>query len=246
MYWFYPKRMMSRLCIEALRAGIEVDYVRDLIRKRTLLPEDDAPENWPWPVRIYALGLFRVELDGHDFEKAKGQNKPLELLQVLIALGRTDVKTDRIAEILWSDADGDAAVSAFTTTLSRLRKLIGEEMIIVRGGRVSLDERRCWLDVRALERPFDESKLTEADQEEIQDRLEKLLALYQGPFLGDEGGGWVRRQRDRSRDAFVRHLSRLFASLRTAEAPDSITYALEKVENIDPLAAQRCRALAKA
>ncbi|MEK7699811.1 MAG: hypothetical protein AAB332_05350, partial [Planctomycetota bacterium] len=50
---------MARLCVEALEAGIETEYVRNLIRKRDLIP-DSPPlgcENWPWPLKRYPFNL---------------------------------------------------------------------------------------------------------------------------------------------------------------------------------------------
>jgi len=35
---------MARLCARALEAGVEVEYVRDLIRKRGLIPEEPPVE----------------------------------------------------------------------------------------------------------------------------------------------------------------------------------------------------------
>ena len=53
--------------------------------------------------------------------------------------------------VLWS-AD-DAAVQALRTTLFRLRKLIGEEVILRQDGRLTLDPTCCWVDCWA-ERPL--------------------------------------------------------------------------------------------
>jgi hypothetical protein len=43
--------VMTELCLKALDSGIEVEYVKNLIRKRGLVP-DTPPfecEDWPWP-----------------------------------------------------------------------------------------------------------------------------------------------------------------------------------------------------
>ena len=54
-------------------------------------------------------------------------------------------------DILWPEADGDQAYSALTTTLSRLRRLLGEKGLEVQAGRVSLSPHYCWSDVWAFE-----------------------------------------------------------------------------------------------
>ena len=231
--WF-PRRMMTRLCTEALRAGIEEEYVRQLIRKRKLLSEDSTIEDWPWPIKIYTLGQFRVMTDDQTISETKVQRKPLALLQVVIALGGTEVKVDRVAEILWTDAEGDAAISAFTTTVSRLRKLIGEEAIVVKGGRVSLDERRCWLDVRALERELGWADKVDTEGAAVREYAERLLGIYRGPFLSDEEGEWAWHLRKRLREKFSRRLAQCASALLAAGKREDAARLLEKATEADP------------
>jgi DNA-binding SARP family transcriptional activator len=204
---FWLLRILPRLCAEALRGGIEVDYVHRLIRKRGLLPEDSGIENWPWPIRIYTLGQFKMILDNRPIAETKAQYKPFKLLRALIALGGKDVKEERISEILWPDADGDAAHSAFTTTLSRLRKLIGDETITVKSGRVSLDRLRCWVDAWSFEDRIDQLQKVGADPENLRALADKLVTLYRGHFMSDEEGVWAEKLRQRLQSMYFRFIS---------------------------------------
>src|SRR5207253_6210769 len=65
VHWWRPESMTA-LCARALKEGIERDYVVRLIRLRGLQAPAiaEAPEAWPWPVRVYALGRFEVQVDG--------------------------------------------------------------------------------------------------------------------------------------------------------------------------------------
>ena len=82
------------------------------------------------------------------------------MLKALIALGGKDVREEQLADLLWPEADGDQAHSAFTTTLSRLRQLIGSEKAIeVLEGKATLSPRYSWVDVGALERIFSEAEI---------------------------------------------------------------------------------------
>ena len=238
-FWHVP--MMSRLCAEALRAGIEVNYVQQLIRKRKLIPEDSTIQSWPWPVRIYILGRFQVVIEDQEFVATKGQRKPLALLRVLIALDGKNVKSERIAEILWPDAEGDAAVSAFTTTLSRLRKLIGDEALQVKSGRVSLNEKYCWVDVWALERQL--ARFDELAVADIPDYGEQVLDLYRGPFLDDEEGDWSWRLRDRLRTRISRAIDNCVKSLEAAGESSLAAHLLDKAAEADPEIARSQRGL---
>ena len=80
---------------------------------------------WPFRLRIRALGGFELTRDGQPMRfTGKAQQRPLDLLKLLVALGGNDVDTQQLMAALWPDADGDAAKTSFDTTLFRLRKLL--------------------------------------------------------------------------------------------------------------------------
>ena len=112
--------VMARLCARALEEGIEVDYVRGLVQRRGLVPENPPVdvEAWPWPIKIFTLGRFEVLLDGEPVRFArKVQRKPLALLKALIAFGGRRVREDLVMDALWPDAEGDAARVALASAL---------------------------------------------------------------------------------------------------------------------------------
>lgn len=163
---------MAILCKKALETGIEVDYVQNYVRSHDLFP-DEPPvelENWPWPVKVITLGKFDLLLDGKPVRfSGKVQRKPLHLLKALIALGSKEIKEEQLTDLLWSEADGDQAHSAFTTALLRLRRLIGNDKAIeIREGRASLNPKYCWVDLWAVELMLGqaESRLKEIGESE--------------------------------------------------------------------------------
>jgi LuxR family maltose regulon positive regulatory protein len=208
--WWPP--MMSELCAAALEAGIEPDYVRQLVAARGLPPPADAaPDAWPWPLAVRALGRFEVLRDGAPITFAgKAQKKPLELLKALVALGGEGVDAARLAAILWPDASGDAAKVSFDSTLYRTRKLLAlDAALVLNEGKLSLDPRHCWLDVRAFERVARECDALAADAAAAPERIaltaRALLDAYPGHFLaGDEDQPWLMGLRDRLRSKLVR------------------------------------------
>ena len=148
--------VMPWLCVKSLEAGIEVDYVRRLIRERNLIP--DVPpiqcENWPWSVKIFTLGRFLIFNDDKPIQFAgKVQQKPLEMLKAMLSIGGGEAPEDRLIDALWPEAVGDTAHKSFEITLHRLRRLLNSEKAVIRqGGLVSLDKRYCWVDMVAFER----------------------------------------------------------------------------------------------
>ncbi len=193
--WWQPA-MMAKLCVRALKAGIEVEYVKDLIRQRDLMP-DEPPlevEEWPWPVQIRAFGRFEILRDGKPVGFfAKLQGKPMELLKALVGFGGDDIQEAKLAESIWPRIDGDYAQRSLTTTLHRLRKLLGlGQAVALRNGRLALDPRICWLDLRAFEevtRNIDsclKSATSPVSAECVNELRERLLGLYRGPFMASE------------------------------------------------------------
>jgi LuxR family maltose regulon positive regulatory protein len=220
--WWLPS-MMTMLFRKALENGIETAHVRDLIMKCRLVPDESAlpVEAWPWPVRITTLGGFGLVVDEKPVSfSGKVQKKPLDMLKALIAFGGTSVSEDLIIDALWPDAEGDTARISFKTTLHRLRALLGkEELLLVREGRVSLDKRRCWVDVWAFEKLIERVEPGDAGagargkagrsepsgrHGEIMRHLEKALALYHGHFLSDDDDKpWSVSMRERLKAAFA-------------------------------------------
>ncbi|MEO8975295.1 MAG: winged helix-turn-helix domain-containing protein, partial [Casimicrobiaceae bacterium] len=148
----YPE-FCAKLCVLALEHGIETEFVRRLIELRGIPPPANAPEAWPWPIRVYALGGFKVYLRGDELAFAgKAQKKPMELLKVLVALGGRAIAKEKLYDVLWADADSAAAAAALDVVVSRLRKLLGDaDAIRIDEGKVGLDAERVWLDVWAFD-----------------------------------------------------------------------------------------------
>jgi len=215
-WWYAPS--MARLCMKALDAGIEVEYVQELVCKRNLFP-DEPPleiENWPWPIKISTLGGFSMVINGKLYQPVgKAQQKPMELLKVIIGLGGRRVSQEALADILWPDVEGDKAQHAFATTLFRLRKLLGPvDAIQLREKKLSLDDRYCWLDIWEMDLLLTtaDAAITEGktSRKAISRLTRKLLSLYQGSFLDDEAGAfWLLSYRERLRSRLLRQFSKL-------------------------------------
>jgi two-component SAPR family response regulator len=214
--WWSP-RVMTALCVDALERDIETGYVRQLVQARRLIPEATPVhvEAWPWPVKIYTLGRFAVLIDNEPARTGrKAQHKPLEMLKALIALGGRDVSEDLLTSTLWPEAEGDAARQAFDTTLHRLRKLLGDEHALpLRDRKLSLDSRFCWVDSWAFERMLSEGEAilanpaTDSQGKALARLVDRVNALYHGPFLGKEfGAAWSVSLRERLRSRYLRHI----------------------------------------
>ncbi|TAL26211.1 MAG: AAA family ATPase [Nitrospirae bacterium] len=215
-FWWYQPAVMSNLCAKALEAGIEVEYVREIIKKRNLTPPETIAqlEHWPYPVKIYTLGRFEIVKDDKPLLfSGKVQKKPLEMLKTLVSFGGEDVPEEQIIDSLWPDADGDSAHKSFEITLNRLRKLLGnEKYIVLNGGCLTLNNRYCWTDIKAFEgaikeaeKRWDKSRSDDNETVEAFRLTEKAMDLYRGSFMPlDAEQPWTPGTRERLENKLIR------------------------------------------
>ncbi|HUF22482.1 MAG TPA: hypothetical protein VMP00_17230, partial [Burkholderiales bacterium] len=77
---------------ESLRSEIEPDYVRSVIRRFKLRPEDASDDRWPWRIKVHTLGRFAVLLEDKPLAFGrKVPRKPVLLLKAMIAYGERGV-----------------------------------------------------------------------------------------------------------------------------------------------------------
>lgn len=208
----------AALCVKALEAGMEVDYVREMIRRRNLMP-DEPPwhlENWPWPLKIFTLGRLTILKDDKSLLfTRKVQKKPLALLQALIAFGGRDVAEHHLADALWPDADGDLAHQSLAVNLHRLRQLLGSEQVIQRkDSNLTLNEKCCWVDVWAFEHLLQQAdaQWKTGETQKAAELTEKALDYYRGPFMGHEvEQPWSVGTKERLRSMFLWSVKKLGA-----------------------------------
>ncbi len=196
--------VISDLCVKALASGLHEDYVQRLIKQRKLFPVRSPVhlENWPWELKIYCLGYFKIVINGEILRfKGKTQQKPLELLKALISYGGMDVSEFLLSDILWPEADGDMQHQSFNTTLHRLRKILKvQDILSLNAGVLSLNEEKCWIDVWAFEQMISELDATHQFDKEVSTRtlnFNKAINFYQGSFLPNDSEGWVIRTREK-------------------------------------------------
>lgn len=191
----YPVAMQAVLPV-ALEQRIEPDVARGLIRDFAVAAPAGAPECWPWAIRIYTLGRFEILMNDTPLTFGrKAPRRTIALLKALIAFGGSAVGEQRIADALWPDLEGDAALESLAAALHRLRRLLGtNDAIRQSGGTLSLDETLCFVDARAFETMM-----------ELPGRQSAALDLYRGNFLeGEPDAPWSVSLRERLRTRFVR------------------------------------------
>ncbi|OEU64397.1 MAG: hypothetical protein BA867_06015, partial [Desulfobacterales bacterium S5133MH16] len=242
MVWWWYSPAITKLCTKALTEGIEVDYVKSLIRIHKLTPEYPPYhiENWPWALKINTFERFKLIKDGEQFQfTGKAQKKPFDLLKVLVAYGGIEVNTEQIIDALWYEADGDMAHSALSTTLNRLRKLIGiKDIIQLQDGKVSLNQNYCRIDTWAFERTLNEAETLwkKGEKKKTIFLYEKAINSYKGHFLDNESEEpWMIPLRERLKNRFLSTIIKLGKYLEQEKAFEKAIECYEKGLAVDNL-----------
>jgi len=194
---------------------------------------------------VRALNGFELTRDGEPMHfTGKTQQRPLDLLKLVVALGGKDVDAESIMAALWPDAEGSAAKNSFDSAMFRLRKLLDvDDAIAVTSGSVSLNRAIVWTDVEALT-----ASLQAANDVQPAIAARRLLAAYPGPLLGSDESPWLAKPRDSLRARVVRTLTEVAQKLEREgdfeSAIDVYRRALEADNLAEPLYRGLMRALA--
>ena len=216
----------SRICSDALRMGIEPEFARQVIVERRLEASDPDEPHWPWPVRIFALGTLRVEIDGEPLDfGTRMPRKPLELLKVIVANGPAPVDSALVLDALWPEAEGGVARASFDMAVMRLRRLLRrDDALRLEGGRIMLHRGCAWVDAWSF--------LSGASDD------------YPGPLFGtDSTQAWCASARERLHQRFLQRVQvRASRCERTGDL-DAAVAAYEAGLRQDPLAEELYRGL---
>jgi ATP/maltotriose-dependent transcriptional regulator MalT/DNA-binding SARP family transcriptional activator len=230
-------RILSTLCEYSLTRNIETEFARLLICKWKLVPESITltSDTWPWAVKIRTLGPFTLEINNQLVTVSnKRRSRTMELLIVLIALSGRDITEQEISDLLWPNVEGDLARQNLKVTLHRLRKLIGQENVLLNKGRLSLSNTQIWVDSWAFDRLLD--KLETASDEQITPLATVAIERYGDGFMPGDETSWVLTQRERLRSRFLRIIGQVIERLCELGHWQTAINGYRKALETDPLA----------
>ena len=209
-------------------------------RRRTETHRTRGPQ-----LRVFVLGRTRVESAEGPIDGAWLDNRPGQLLKLLVAERRRSVFPDEVAESLWpgSDARSVQRVRYFVHDLrerlepGRSSRAPSSFIRFAQGG-YGLDLQRVSIDADDFERDIAAGlrQLAAGEPGDAAESLERGLERYAGDFLADEPyAAWAVDERERLRSLAADGLSAL-ADLRegTGDLPGA-SAALERLAGLDPL-----------
>lgn len=230
--WGAVPQILQPLCALALRAGIEVEMVRAVIRVFRLAAPADAPPDWPWPLTVRCFGGFELRVNGESLpSRGKSKHRQLDMVKLVAAHAPNSLTVTKIAETLWPDSEGDTARHALETTLSRLRVTLGREVFRLEHGTLAFERGVCGVDTAFLEERL---ARMEADKGDLDASAAAVLELYRGELLAGESASWLLPRREYWRGRVTRAFAAAARRLAADGRHDVAVHLLERVLEADP------------
>ena len=183
----WSARSIERIDAEARGLGVQSERVGSLVEELRRVGEQESIESAGKAVQVRLLRETEVIVSGKPLAFGrKRPERPLALLKYLGANGARAIAETQVADALWPELDGDAALRALAVNIHRLRRLLGGNETVVHGGhRLGLDARQVWCDAIAFDALLDRAVATRDAGE--RDRLTaSAIALYRGDLVIDE------------------------------------------------------------
>lgn len=200
--------MLAEICARAILLGIEIEYVDGLIQQRQLDAPPDAPAEWPYPIRIRALGELHIETRTPEASD-RAMRKSIELLHQLIAALPDAAAVDPLIAKLWPGDGREGAQKAFDAALHRLRKRFGSEHALrLSEKRLSFGRSHVYLDISHLFSLLENNNFLSVAQVEL------CFDLYRNHLLPSVSDATVELQRGRLWQRFEQQMSDAIATTK--------------------------------
>lgn len=239
--WHMPTDIL--LYTTALKYSIESEFIVNTIATLNL-SSDTIPyhlESWPWQIKIYTLRNSLIFKNGKGIETSSASNsRPLELLRAIIALGGSSISESSLYDLLWPHAEADAAARSLTTTLHRLRKLLGKDVVTVTDHRVSINRNICWVDSDALleilNKTIDGINKHNASVHEVIFNCRTVFDLYPESGLSlDDNPGWLIKYHEHLRSRLFTYIDTVTSFLKSHDDVETVLRLYHFALTLDPL-----------
>jgi len=244
LFHLFP-HLAAQLVYLALQGNIEVEHIREIIKRQKLIAPNRYIQFWPWSVKIRVFGKVELVINEKPFEfVGKPQQRPLMLLKALVVYGDQGKKANSLATQLWPDSDDPK--STLNVTIHRLRKMLpGPDIVTVAGGLVCLSDKNVWSDYLAFSRLCGdvEALPAVATNVEVLKHSSELLRLYRGPFCDGESGNWAISVRENTRNRFIFAADSLGQRLEKNQHWDFAISLYQRALEAEPLAESSYRGL---
>src|SRR6266545_5605565 len=173
------------------------------------------------PLKLYLLGLFRVESERGPLPLPGRKDQSLLAYLVLHPqpLGHT---REKLATLLWGDSPDTQARASLRTALKNLRQHLDTHLLLADRETVQINPAfPLWVDAREFE-------------EHVSSAPQSAIALYRGELLADLYDDWIVPERERYRELYLNALLQLTQAHRAASEYERAIEHAHKVLATDP------------
>lgn len=152
-------------------------------------------------LEVRTLGGFQMKVKGKELDRKAWQSANARWLFIyLLSRGGQSVPEDRLATLFWPGSPGKKAHRALVSSVHRARKALGETEYLVRYDRSYGIARDCdyWLDSEEMLESYQSGTrhYYQKNMDQALAHFERVLQLYQGPYLPDCHDEWADKVRD--------------------------------------------------
>jgi DNA-binding SARP family transcriptional activator len=165
-------------------------------------------------LEVYGLGEGRVVRDGEPVPSSAWQAAMArELFFYVFVHG--PVERDAVGLIFWPDLPQEKVTNNFHSTLYRVRRAVGSDAIVVKGGQYQIGEIDTWYDVEEFDSLVERARLLPPRDWQTEELWRRAVDLYQGDFLEGVDREWCQAER---RALWAKHVEALVGLGRCHQA----------------------------
>lgn len=156
-------------------------------------------------LKIYALGEGQVICDERVLSSSDWQAAMAKELFFYILLN-APLERDVIGTVFWPELSSKKMINSFHTTLHRIRRAVGSQVVVAEGGYYRFGDVTYWFDVEEFESLIARARLLPPHDWQTEDLWKRALALYRGDFLPEVGRDWCIPRREALREMYIEAL----------------------------------------
>jgi LuxR family maltose regulon positive regulatory protein len=182
----------------------KAEALRIFGRQRLQTDATDEGEAAPY-LQIYAFGEGQVIRDGQTLSSSDWQAAMAKELFFYILL-HGPLERDAIGVVFWPDLPAKKMRNSFHTTLHRVRRAVGTQVVVAEEGSYLLGDVSYWFDVEEFEALVTRARLLPPRDWQAEDLWRRALALYRGDFLPEVERIWCVSKREALREMYIEAL----------------------------------------
>lgn len=165
----------------------------------------DGTEQHAHHLEVYGLGEGLVVRDGQPVSSSTWHGVMTKELFFYVLL-HGPLERDAIGLVFWPDLSSKKMTDSFHTTLYRVRRAVGSDVIVVQDGEYQLGNVDYWFDVEEFEEVVGRARLLPPHDWQTEHLWRRAVSLYQGDFLPEAERSWCVPKREALRGLYLEAL----------------------------------------